>query len=188
MQTDLEYAIDNQFYSIFDGLNIDKDKLTIFITSFHELLRNQNKISKSEKEQERYILKAELKDELLKELATKADIQKLDFKIINLNTRIDELEKRLEVQFNSIERSICDFKDNVNDKFGEVNKRFEQVDKRFEQVDKRFEQVDKRFDKMDKHNEKIENKLDKLFFTLIGFMGSFIIGIVFLLIRFGNFD
>jgi hypothetical protein len=50
--------------------------------------------------------------------------------LIQLQTKVAEMEKRFDQRFE------------------QVDKRFEQVDKRFEQVDKRFEQVDKRFGDM----------------------------------------
>ena len=79
----VEYAIDKEFYNIFDGLNIQQDKLTTFLTSFHQLLENQNEKFNHQLEKEKAILKADLKEELLKELASKADIIEVKKEIEN---------------------------------------------------------------------------------------------------------
>jgi predicted PurR-regulated permease PerM len=51
--------------------------------------------------------------------------------LIQLNTRVNELEKRFEQRFEQVDKRFAEMRD-------DMNKRFEQVDKRFEQVDKRF--------------------------------------------------
>jgi chromosome segregation ATPase len=244
-----EYAIDDGFYAIFEGLNIDEKKIRNFLLNFHSMMNERDNNTKENIQQKTSILKAELKDELVKELATKMDIfevkkevekldntiiefekrwevefENIDIKFDKVNTIVNEFKENIDIKFDKVDSRINEFRENVDIKFDKVNnnidkfrenvdikfdrvnsiinefkeqvdKRFEQVDKRFEQVDKRFEQVDKRLEQIDKRFDKLEDKLDKynnkierLLFIIIGTMGSFIVGVIFLLMRFGKFD
>ncbi len=162
-----EYAIDKGFYNIFEGLNVDEKKIRDFLLNLHELLQKKDEISEIKIREQKEILKAELKNDLTKELATKSDF--------------NEIKKDIEV---------------INYKFEEIDRRFKEFDKRLEkfenEVDKRFEKlenkIDYKFEQVDKKFEKLNDKLDKFLYIVMGFMFSLVGGSLFLLFRFGNFN
>ncbi len=61
--------------------------------------------------------------------------------LIQLNIKMQELEKRVDQRFEQIDNRFVEFR-------SDMNNRFEQVDKRFEQLDKHFEQVEDRLSDM----------------------------------------
>ena len=153
-----EYAIDEGFYNIFEGIELNEEKVRTFLINLHKLLQESNKLSESKIREQKDILKAELKNELTKELATKAD-------------------------FNEIKKDI----EFIHHKFEEVDRRFEQIDRRFEQIDKRFEQIDRRFEQVDKKFDSMILRIDRFMFLSLGLtISSTLLIIGFLFKFFGN--
>ncbi len=93
--------------------------------------------------------------------------------LIQLNIKMQELEKRVDQRFEQIDKRFVEFR-------SDMNKRFEQLDKRFEQLDKRFEQVDKHF-------EQVENRISDMFQLIVGILATFG-GIVAVAISFALWD
>jgi len=89
-----------------------------------------------------------IKDGLEGDIATKADIVKLE----------SELSKSI-AETNS---NLSEFKIETNNNFATIQTKINDMDVRFDKVDERFDKMDVRFDKMDVRFDKMDTKVTEL--------------------------
>ena len=155
----VDYAIDEEFHNIFKKIEVDEKDIRNFLISFHKLLQK--------------------KDELTKELATKADIIEVKSEINEVSSKVDRVKIELKSEINEVKielkKDVEVLSNKFDSKFDTVDRRFKQMDRQFEQMDKRFESVDKKFDSM-------ILRMDRFMFWSLGLTITstlFIIGFIF---------
>ena len=99
---------------------------------------------------------------------------------------IEEVKSRLDRQDNRFDR-VDDRFDRVDDRFDRVDDRFDRVDEKFDRVDEKFDRQDERFDrqdaKMDEGFRQINARIDKLYYWIIGFGASIVVGMILIGVR-----
>ncbi len=77
--------------------------------------------------------------------------------------------------------------DRHDDRFDRVDDRFDRVDDRFDRVDDKFDRQDERFDrqdaKMDEGFRQLNARIDKLYYWIIGFGVSIVVGMILIGVR-----
>ncbi len=77
-------------------------------------------------------------------------VEEIDKRFEQMDKRIDDLRVDMNMRFQEL-------REDMNARFALMDRRFEELDKRFEQLDKRFEQVDHRFEQVNQHFMTITN-------------------------------
>ena len=95
----------------------------------------------------------------LSDVATKADVNRLEAKI---DAKFDAMDQKFGAKFEAMNAKF----EAMDQKFEAMDQKFEAMDQKFEAMDQKFEAMDKKFEAMDKKfeamNEKFETKFEAM--------------------------
>jgi chromosome segregation ATPase len=112
-------------------------------------------------------------------------------KVEEMDKRFDQVDKRIDDLRMDLNKRIDDLRTDTNNRFEQVDNRFEQVDNRFEQVDKRFvelrEDMNARFEQVNNQFAQVNNQFETITNLLMAIVGAFA-AIVVMTIGFAYWD